>query len=551
LIRRVNLLRDWDWGVVIIAVLPVMVLGSFLMNGAVDPFDEGIHFFPGALYRDGLVPYVDFYPLFPPIWTYAQIIIEAVFGPFLLAQRLWFVAQGCATVVICYMLLKRFITSRFISLFAISMVAITGFNPFWLPRWSGARLAVYILFWFLYRYHANGPGEGRNWRLFFLGLFAGMSNLYAFDVGIHLTTAGIFMLAVELPYVVRSGEGYGRAARDLARCSAGFFTPLFFWGVYLAANGSLENYIVTYYYHYIVLMVPISAKILSGNKFVFANEKVIGLLVYGAFLAGGGLYLLLTGWFRDGGRVRTVPLLAMALSFIAGVSTIRAVDGAQYQMFAFIPMLLWVGYGLDRTKLVFLRWRFFSSGSRMANSIKAYVAGTLAVVLSFAVMFTFYTGTAKDRLKALKSNINIYRVVFAGTSWPPGTFSSTPALKGTFDTTLDDIAAYLNSHTNEGESVLAFPMYTEMIPALAGRHSATRYPAPVLVIGSPEGQRAYMEDIKRERPRYLVFFPEARYGGLDPLEPYFKQVYTYLFAHYRPVPGFTDSKAQQIWVRVD
>jgi len=187
----------------------------------------------------------------------------------------------------------------------------------------------------------------------------------------------------------------------------------------------------------------------------------------------------------------------------------------------------------------------------MANSIKTYVVGTFAVVLSFAVMFLFYTGTAKDRLKALKSNINIYRVVSAGISWPPGVFSSTPALTGTFDTTLDDIVAYLNSHTSQGESVLAFPMYTEMIPALAGRHSATRYPVPILVMGTPEGQRTYVEDIKRERPRYLVFFPDANFGGLEPVEPYFKPVYSYLFSHYRPVPGFVDDMAQQIWVRVD
>lgn len=536
---------------VIIAVLPVMVLSSFLMGGAVDPFDEGIHLLSGALFRGGRVPYVDFYPLFPPIWTYAHIMVEAVFGPFLLAQRLWFVAQGCVTVVVCYALLRRFVSSRAIALFTITMVAIIGFNPFWLPRWSGARLAVYILFWFLFRYHAEGPVRGRGRRLFFLGLFVGLSNLYALDVGIHLTAAGIFMLAVELPRAVRSGEGYRPVVRDLIRCSSGFFLPLFLWGAYLAANGALTDYIVTYYYYYIVLLMPISTKILSGDKIVLMNEKVISLLIFGAYLAAGGLYLLLTGWFRDGGRVRAVPLLAMALSFIVSVSTIRGVDGPQYQMFAFIPMLLWTGYWLDRAVGALPRMRFFSAGSRRADATKISVAGVLMVLLPFAVLYTFYTGTAKDRLRALKSNINIYRVASAGIPWPHGAFSTTPALRGTFDTTLDAMAGYLNSHTRPGEAVLAFPMYAEMIPALAGRHSATRYPVPILVMGSPEGQRAYIEDIEREKPRYLVFFPDANFGGKDPVEPYFKAVYSYLSAHYKPVDGFSEYNTQQIWVRID
>jgi len=528
-----------------------MALGSFIMGGAVDPYDEGLHFLSGALYRAGRVPYVDFYPLFPPIWTYAHIMVEAVFGPLLLAQRLWFVAQGFAVIIVCYILLRRVVSSRAISLFAITMIAISGINPFWLPRWSGARLAVYILFWFLYRRHAEGPGQGRGLRLFSLGLFVGLSNLYALDVGIHLTVAGVFMLAVELPRVVRAGKDeLKHAARGLIMCSAGFFLPLFIWGAYLAANNALADYLATYYYYYIVLLMPISAKILSGDKIVFMNEKVIFLIIFNAFLAVGGLYLLLSGWFRDNGQVRGVPLLAMALSFIASVSTIRGVDGAQYQMFAFIPMLLWLAYGLDRAAGALRSRGFFSTGSRAADGVRIS-AGGLMVFLVFAAMFTFYTGTAKDRLRALRSNINICRVAFSGRAWPPGAFSATPALRWTFDASLDPVAAYLNSHTSPGESVLAFPMYAEMIPALAGRHSATRYPVPILVMGSLEGQRAYIEDIERERPRYMVFFPDARFGGKDPVEPYFKTVYSYLTASYEPVPGFSNAGAPQIWARTD
>jgi len=540
------LAERWDWAMVIILTPIVLLLTSLVLNGIVDYYDEGLHYLAYPLFKAGKIPYLDFYPLFPPIWTYSNIILEAVFGQYLIVQRLWFVLQASFVVWACYAVSRRFYRRRIAAISIIAVIIIFGLHSFWVPRWSGARLAVYIGFLLLYMRHVKRTETGASARLFTLGLMTGLANLYALDVGIHITAVSAAMVVITFFGTTRSG--IRKPALKFTAALAGFMLPLLLWAAYLAYHGALHGYVTTYYYVYMFQLMPISTKILSASDMNLGNLRFIMLAIFLILLSAGLLYgCIYKGFIKKGlsGKWR-VLIMAMLLSSAVSVSTIRALDGPQYQMFALIPMLLWGGFTADRLAS-FLSKRTSPDKKRRAGTLI-----TIIIIAGLALPSYFMTTTeTSTKILATRVNFTIARLLYEGDEGFNASFSTAPQLAGIGDNHLDTLIQYLHSHTSPDEAILAFPMSVGMIPALAGRHSATSYPIAILVMGSPELQLEYIKEIEREKPHYAVFYPAVSFGGRAPIRPYFRPVYHYIIRHYRPAKDFPQGGAQQIWVRRD
>ncbi len=538
----------WDWGLVLFLAPATFVLTSFLVNGFVDPYDEGLHFLAYPIYMSGRIPYVDFYPLFPPIWTYTNIIIEEVFGDYLLVQRLWFILQACLVVWASYALCLKVYSRRLAALGAVGLVILFGFNPYWLPRWSGARLAVYVILLLLYIQHVERPKSGANTRLFVLGLITGLANLYALDVGIHVTATGAAMLAVTF-----FGEQKGNirdSAKDLAAALAGFFLPLSLWATYLAYQGALLKYISTYYYVYIFQLMPISTKILSGGDINSSNPRVILLSIFLFFLGAGLLYHVVYRGFvqKDLNGPRRAFVMAMLLSFAVSVSTLRGVEGPQYLMFALVPIILWGGFVASRLPSLIQKIHTGRPDRDTGKTGAALIQ--ISAFLALAVLSKAVTPVeVASKIFVTQANLDVARHLLLHDGWLTQNSSTVKQLSCILDRHLDPFALYLRSHTRPGEAVLAFPMNVDIIPALAGRPSATSYPIAVLIMGSHVRQTEYINEIERTKPRYAVVAPFVKFGGKKAIRPYFRPVYRYLGRHYRQAKDSPKNGYFQIWVR--
>jgi len=543
---RGALTARWDWALVIILTPVVLIFTSLVLNSSIDPFDEGLHYLAYPLFKAGKIPYLDFYPLFPPIWTYSNIIIEAIFGQYLIVQRLWFVLQASFVVWACYAVSRRFYTRRIAAIGLIAVIIIFGFHPFWMPRWSGARLAIYIAILLFYLRHVNGTERGANARIFTLGLMTGLTNLYALDVGIHITAVGVAMVIITFFGTTRNGTR--EDALKFSAAIAGFLLPLLPWAAYLAYHGSLYGYISTYYYVYMFQLMPISTRILSVADMNLGNLRFIMLAIFLILLSAGLIYgCIYKGFIRKelSGQWRAL-IMAMLLSSAVSVSTLRALNGPQYQMFALIPMLLWGGLAADRLASFLLK----RTGPEKKRP--AYALITIIIMAGLALPSYFMTATeTTTKILTTRMNFTIARLLYERDERFNASLSTAPQLAYIENNHLDTLIQYLHSHTRPDEAILAFPMSVEMIPALAGRHSATRYPIAILIMGSPELQLEYIKEIEREKPRYAVFFPAVSFGGREPIRPYFRPVYHYIIRHYRPAKDFPRGGAQQIWVRRD
>ncbi len=541
----------WDRVLVIILTSAAQLFTSLILNGGVDTYDEGLHYLAYPLFKAGKIPYVDFYPLFPPIWTYANIVIEKIFGEYLLVQRLWFVLQATLVVWACYALCLKVYSRRLPALGILVPVILFGFHPYWMPRWSGARLAIYIAMLMFYMRHVNGPERTANVRLFTLGLFTGLTNLYAFDVGIHITSVGAAIMLVT--FLGTRRKGIREAALKFNTALAGFLLPLILWAAYLAYHDSLYGYFSTYYYVYLFQLMPISARILSGGYINFSNLRFILLFIFLIFLTAGILYgCIYKGFIKKelSGQWR-VLIMAMLLSFAVSVSTLRALTaGPQYQMFALIPMLLWGGFAVVKLSpyLPILISKADRQGSIMSHT------GVFEIIMIMVFSLLSYSVTIEEtamKIFATRTNIVNTRLLYQRDGLPKSYSSTVSDLTYIADDHIGYLANYIRSHTRPDEAVLAFPMYTEVIPALARRHNATSYPIPILIMGSPRRQLEYIAEIEDEKPRYAVLSPFAKFGGKGNIAQYFSPVYIYLLDNYRPVKDFPQGRDQQIWVRID
>lgn len=523
--------------IVFLISIPAIFFSSFVLSGALDAYDEGMHFLNSAMFRSGKVPYLDYYPLFPPIWVYSQILIDSIFGHTVLVQRLWFVLQSALVVAASYAALTRFVKSRLITITIPVLIVILCLDAYWVPRWSGARLAAYLVFLLiLRRLYSQGSGVNR-WR-FMAGLFTGASNLYALDTGIHLTLVGAFILFVSA--IAPPRRDFKTGFRDLATVLCGFALPLALWAAYLAYHGTLSQYLSVYYIAYIVRLMPISAEALSGGDISALNPRIILLVL---FLFSLGLWFLYIaaykGMYRKGMNNNDhLALAAIALSVLSSVSTIRAVMGSQYTMFAFIPMLMWFGFFLD-------------SGVRCLQGLSGIMLkGVPVLLLTLSVLLAAAVLSGAVLKDGLRSKYDAVKASIAGvSSYQDDSRPRLAALKGLFEPNyFDAYAIYLGERTMPDEPIWAFPMHVEILPALAGRHNASQFPIPIILMGSPEHQSIYLAQIEKEQPRYLVFNPEAQIGRFK-LEPYYKQVYRYIYANYTPDPGFPSGEFNPIWIR--
>lgn len=527
---------QWDWILVIVLVPLLLLFTSLILNDTVDPFDEGIHFLVYSLFKTGKIPYLDFYPTFPPIWTYSNIIIEWIFGEYLLVQRLWFVFQGLIIVFACYGLLKRFYSSRLLTLGVVALIITFGLNTYWLPRWGGIRLALYIFFFLLYVRHIEKTEKGASLRLFFLGFFVGASNLYAFDTGIHLTGIGIGLLVYSF-----FGYGFERlrlGARSLFICVAGFFVPLIIWALYLALNGAFFKYIYTYYYVFIIQLAPITTKILSSVD--LTNGQIMRFIMISLLLLFLGVGLIYVAGYRgiikrDLSKRNRLIVLGLALSFVVSTSALRVIEGSQYQMFGLIPILIWGGFLAD-----------FIAKTLAARSLQKKMTRAIVHILVLIMLagasYAITIHDTKHKIIALRTNLLMTKLLYNGTVRDYMDLSIIPKLSYLEYSKFDELTTYLKKHTGPEETILAFPMYTEIIPALAERKSATSYPIPMLIMGSPKLQKEYIREIAREKPEYVVLCLNAKFGDIESITPYFRPVYLYLLQNYSPVREFRQGR---------
>ncbi|MBI2413852.1 MAG: hypothetical protein HYV24_11670 [Deltaproteobacteria bacterium] len=499
-----------------------------------DPYDEGLHFLNYAMFKAGKIPYIDYFPIFPPIWTYSNIVLEMVFGEFLLVQRLWFIAQGVFLAFVCFLCLRKFVHSRAIAMITTLMVIAYGLDAYWVARWSGARLAVYIIFLMLINRYFETERRNRVW-LFSIGLLAGLSNLYAFDVGIHITLASISIICSAM--LIRSSFNTGNL-KNLMIPIAGFLLPTGAWAVYLAMKGALVNYASIYYYTYMFQLMPISVKALSGGALTPRDPNFALLLVFVILLCIPLGYLIIYRGLikRDLTGKDLIPVAAINLTLLSSISTVRAVGGGpQYTMFTFIPMVLWGGWLIS-----LVREKFFADKTAVTALVMAIFA---------AVPFPYYKDNLTVKYMMATNSYSLMSRMLSSDKGLDAAKSGLGTLGGLYgEKKFDGICIYIREHTAPGESVLAFPMFVEILPALAERPHATRFPIPLLLAGSPELQKEYIEDVEREQPRYLFFHEDVRFGNV-PLEPYFKPVYDYIYENYRPAVDAPYNEKYQIWVR--
>lgn len=486
------------------------------------------------MFKAGKTPYIDYFPLFPPLWTYSNIILEAIFGEFLLVQRFWFIAQSIFLAFVCYLCLRKFVPSRGIAIITALMVIAYGLDAYWVARWSGARLAIYIIFFMLISRYLETEGRNRGW-LFSIGLLAGLSNLYAFDVGIHVTLASISIICASL--LIRGSFNAGNL-KNLMVAIAGFLLPIGAWAVYLTMNGALFGYASIYYYTYMFQLMPISVKALAGGALTLRDMHFALLLAFIILLCIPLGYLIIYRGLikRDLTGKDLIPVAAINLTLLSSISTIRAVGGGpQYTMFTVIPMVLWGGWLISR-----IREKFFADKTTVIAPVMAVFA---------ALPFPYYKDNLTVKYMMATNSYSLMSRMLSSDKGLDAAKSGLGTLGGLYgEKKFDGICIYIREHTAPGEPVLAFPMFVEILPALAGRPHATRFPIPLLLAGSPELQKEYVLDMEREQPRYLLFHEDARFGSL-PLEPYFKPVYDYIYEHYRPAGDAPYDERFQIWVR--
>jgi len=539
--KNIRIFKNFDFFIVLLITVASFALTFSILIGAVDGYDEGMHFLNYAMFKAGKTPYIDYFPIFPPIWTYSHILIEAVFGELLLIQRLWFAAQGLMLVLICYWCLRRNTSSKFVAVSVIIMVIAYGLSSYWMAKWSGSRLTVYMLFFMMIQtFLEDGMEQKAAKRLFLTGMFAGVSNLYAFDVGIHLTLTTIFLIFIA--FIMRPCFD-ARNLKNLAAGSAGFLLPLVLWAAYLALNGVLFEYIKVYYYLYMVLLMPISVKALSGGDITILNYRFAVLAIFIAVQIIMMAYLVIYRGLVKKNLVSKdlIPITAIALSFLTSASTIRAINGTQFDIFAFIPLVLWVSWLFDK----------------LIKNIKLHKAVVFPLVIVFYLApYPLFIDEIYDKYFAFKANLSIAEKIIKDNADLNTMSGGLDTLKNLYGTGFlgpayfDSIGKYIAEHTMPEEGILTFPLWVEIVPALAKRHNATHFPIPILLIGSAEYQARYIEEIEKEKPRYLVFIPDAMFGTL-PIEPYFEPVYSYIFQHYRQVDDFHFSPHHQIWARMD
>jgi len=251
---------------------------------------------------------------------------------------------------------------------------------------------------------------------------------------------------------------------------------------------------------------------------------------------------------KDLNGPRRAFVMAMLLSFAVSVSTLRGVEGPQYLMFALVPIILWGGFVASRLPSLIQKIHTGRPDRDTGKTGAALIQ--ISAFLALAVLSKAVTPVeVASKIFVTQANLDVARHLLLHDGWLTQNSSTVKQLSCILDRHLDPFALYLRSHTRPGEAVLAFPMNVDIIPALAGRPSATSYPIAVLIMGSHVRQTEYINEIERTKPRYAVVAPFVKFGGKKAIRPYFRPVYRYLGRHYRQAKDSPKNGYFQIWVR--
>lgn len=465
----------------------VVVSGVGLRHG-IQPNDEGLMLQAAARIADGQVPYRDFWWFYPPGQPYLLAGFDHLFGSSLVPWRVLRVLCDAGVGVLAYVLALRAASPRLaLGAWAVALLAMatpSGPHPFppTLVLCLGALLLV--------RAHPAWAGA-----------LCGVAAAWRLEFGAGLGLAVVLGLAL-----ARGGAGAPPRWREIGRFAAAAVGAglVLYAPVVLAAGVApswelLVRYPLLDFGDYQRLPFPLAydGPLNTASPGGFVGDTLENLLLfYVPLVLVVGLAAALTAmalrWRRlDATEIATALFAVVMLQYLL----------ARTDEFHTAPLAVMVA--------ILGAWALARPAPGSRRALVRGAALTCAAVL-------VYVGVvgADRRVRALTE---------------PTTPIASPAADGVragtaHDEGLNDVLAFLRSSTRPGEPIYVATSRSDLVTAghpllyvLAGRPNPTAYDiqAPGVVTSAPV-QREIVDDLRRERVRYVVRYDDPITAAPEP-----------------------------------
>ena len=297
---------------------PALFLFAFLfsfaaMNCDGSIYDEGLILTGAMRVANGEIPHRDFYANYGPAQFYVVALLFKLFGPSVMAERLWDFAIRAAIATLGFVAVRS--CCRPAAAFAAYIACLIWLAAFGSP---GFPLFPAVLF-ALAATLLVASGEGQPARIVAAGVCIGLTALFRYDVG---GLAGAALMALLVVAAARRGNGFWRAPSSppwlFAAGAAAIFGPVAL--AYLLAGGPISAFIHDVFYastYYpqmrslpfpsldAIWKAPVASMVYfppAAIVLAFAlaapgrSERPLGWIILGFAALGVALYL--KGWVR-------------------------------------------------------------------------------------------------------------------------------------------------------------------------------------------------------------------------------------------------------------
>jgi hypothetical protein len=209
-------------------IVPVLLLISlcYLLSGnriGLNIYDEGLSVYGATRILNGDIPYRDFWTIYAPGQFYALALLFKVFGPSIMAERVYSGIVHFLIVVFTYCLAKKLVSQKFALLSWFLITVRSGSFGFYASPMPPAIMFSLLSCLCL----AEFICKKQKWGLLIAGISTGLAALFRHDIGFYTFLSGT---AVVIPFV------YMNLSKSENNRMRKVFESLQTWSRYLAGT---------------------------------------------------------------------------------------------------------------------------------------------------------------------------------------------------------------------------------------------------------------------------------------------------------------------------
>ncbi len=264
-------------------------------------------------------------------------------------------------------------------------------------------------------------------------------------------------------------------------------------------NSPIERTVVLDFFHWHILN-----QYVSSNAFLWEFAK---LIVFGSLIYLASKFLVNRSGFSDRDR-------NLLISLLFGLILFRGALGRSdfYHLLFILPLVV-----------VFLM--FFLEKLQSVNK---------AIYLTLVVVLLFYALRPQINAVFLEDQLFKYQTYgnpkggYGAFTFPRGKGILTPAPEEVIP--LNSLAKDIQTQTSLSDFIFAYPWMPELY-FYTQRKNATSFDTPYAFFGE-KYQRQMIEELRRNRPKFIIYNPDMRFGGMSPdslklVDKYIKENYTF------------------------